>query len=805
MTDTSQNSIGGTVRAAGLAFALVLSMIAAPVLFSAPAAATSHQDDTIQDGGLYWQGQMLQFSDTNISSGDSVILRDGDGNFVREYTADSNGNIYVDTSERSGFYTLHDSAGNQLAKFEVTEQSFDVTTESSTVDNSTTSGSEATVNLDSNRSGYSVYVSSQNYTASEIQTLFGGQGTVVTVTEDGESVDYLRFDVTGNGGDYPVDFEGEEAGDYNFNFEVVDSNASDSQSFTVQDAGSASASFTQNSYEGVVGDEAEFTITAENTQTVAVQFGSQDMGYTYNFDVDMGGQKEATILFDTTKAGEQTVPVRTPDDSDAQVINASADQKLSDKLDSGSYNLEASVNGEITGASVINLQQRETGSATSHVAPQNANISDIKTLSESATQDSTIALGDKFIVEVNVNGIFEYLDETATAGDLAAGSTFAQNNGIYVEVVEQNPEMNTNAEKLDVSKATLYRDAENGQVFLVFDTSDYSALEDGSEFDATFHVDERNPYIESEDAAESATTSLTFEERNVELNTNEENVIEAEKAEDEVISGTSNVAPGTELSVRVRGSNYIQTSPATVSEDGSFEASFNFTVSDVGDSFTAEVRNETSEYDGIVVEPGYNVNFNVVDADGNALSDVTVEFGDSVYVTDDNGAATVTVKEGSYEATFTKDGYQNQTKTVEVTGETSVDVTLEEEVQPGELTLNVADADDNSVDATVMIDGEEYAADGGSVTAELAPGTYTVNVSADGYQDSSTEVTINDGEATEASVTLEEEATETEPTPTETQTEEEPETTSESETPGFGAIVALIALLAAAAFAMRRS
>ena len=141
----------------------------------------------------------------------------------------------------------------------------------------------------------------------------------------------------------------------------------------------------------------------------------------------------------------------------------------------------------------------------------------------------------------------------------------------------------------------------------------------------------------------------------------------------------------------------------------------------------------------------YNVTINVVDENYDPVSSV-------VYIEEesrnaDDGTAEFDREEGEYEVTVYPDGYPSESRDIVVDGETE-----ETFVVGGDITLAATAVDENGdrMEATVEVAGEsDYTSPDSKATFALSDGTYDVYANADGYQEASQEVTIQDGEREE--------------------------------------------------------
>lgn len=784
-------SNNNTTRSLVLAFLVVMSVFAGAFAFAGGAAAT-HADSTdeeIVDGENYWDGQNLLYNHGTAEE-EKLTLYEEDGTFVREMKTDADGHYVLDTSDMDGSYYIEDTAGTQTA-FDVRTQTFTAELGSDTVANGDT-GNTVELNGDSNRAASNVTVSAEGLTADELAGIvanYGVEGTDYTVDAENDEVTLVDYSNSNNA--FNLNFTGVDADEYDLQFNVADTDASDNASVTVNEASSATAQFDEVIYAEERGDIVEFTVELENTDTADVQIGDSDAGYEAVISVTDGNDDgEVTVQFNSYEAGNGQVAFEAADSED-DVTLQSGDNLDVDKLQAGSYDLSALVSGDETGVAAFDLNERSTDGASVLTAPKGTDLSNLEALN-AATESNEIAQEDMFVVQIEASGLAGWVDDTTTAADLAAG-----HDGASVEITQQNAERNSQKKSLDVSQGTLVADGDNDTYYLVFNTADVNVAPEDGAYDATFQINADNDYV-AEDETEEAAASLSFVERNVEFDGVESledgDVINFEADNDGVItvSGDATVAPGTEFNLRLRSSGdstpFLKGQTVAVQEDGTFAADFDMSDVEDGDEFTTQARGYTDAIDSSVAfgAAEYDVTVNA-ESDGEAVDDATVSIGNQTGVAGD----TFTLEEGDYPVDVEADGYEAATETIIVDGDKTVTVELTPEPETHAVTVNV----DGPESAQVTLNGETQTTEDGAAVFEVENGDYTATVSADGYESGSSDVTV-DGADASATVTLEEEQTD--------DGTEEPSPTDE-ETPGFGAVVALIALIGAALLAYRRN
>ena len=272
------------VRSLALTAMLVLSVFAGTMAFAGSAAAASHSatdgDETLSNGGTYFQGEQLFISNStqnssgnqNLDSSDKtyeVRTNDDDETLSGAGSVGDYGNILLDTSSLDkGKYFIEDQDNNKIASFEIVKQDLSASFDDDSVVNSDTDTNATTLTLKSpKRPSYKVNVSANGLSWEDLQDIFGG---AVKHTYKDDDI------VTINGStseDVNAQFGSIDAGTYNFTFNVVDTEASSEASITVDKAGDKTATFvTKQSTPR--GDIANITVNLENTDTAYVQIGN---------------------------------------------------------------------------------------------------------------------------------------------------------------------------------------------------------------------------------------------------------------------------------------------------------------------------------------------------------------------------------------------------------------------------------------------------------------------------------------------------------------------------------------------------
>jgi len=527
---------------------------------------------------------------TDGLEGDYVIAVDG-GNTV--ILTDENG---VENNRTSDTYNFDPST-------KIVVQDLNVSFDSDSVPQDST----GTVSFQSDqRQNYNVTVTSDDFDQSTLQDIANTNETF----DDGVVVQINDTDA-----DKTFSFDGIDTGSYDFDFDVIDTTADDSASVDVTAEEETTATFGQSVYADQRGDKVEFSLDLQETETARVQVGSDDVNYRSIVTVeDTDGDGVVNFTMNTLNAGrsggdEADSPgvVYEASESGSDVIGAdrkTPSSNLDDPLEAAEYELTSFVGTTEKDAALLSLEQRGTQGSAVLTAPSNTDVQDQGTyddaneLRDAATATDTVAAGNHIVFQVNATGVSGYADApdgdsadnvfqdqdadnfTGGPGETAVGVTLRETS----EGVNQEPESYT------ISDAEAYTDDDNETLYVVFDPDNYD-IETGTDYRLNFTVPENNAYVGGEDDVERTSQTFTLADRSATFETNDDGIVQVEADGGQTISGTTNVAPGTELSVRAKASTFLKTQSTTVQDDGSFSAEFDFSNVEENTSFTATLPN----------------------------------------------------------------------------------------------------------------------------------------------------------------------------------------------------------------------
>ncbi|MFC6735756.1 BGTF surface domain-containing protein, partial [Halolamina salina] len=549
---------------------------------------TSNQNASVVNGSIIYQGQQVKA--IGFASGQDVILSTGTasdpGTFQNRYTANSFGNVTFGTSnlQTGQNYFLQGNNGNgDTAGFQVVKHQFSVDLEDSEIGNAggTTT---TTATFDSNRQSFSTYVSAENLSAEEVQNILDDGFTTTTLRDLNNDGTNDAVEVTvDRSTEYTLNASGIDAGDYTLEFDVTDTTTTISTNISVTDVGAGEASFTDSSFTVDQGDVAAINISLDGAATGTsgtLVIGLEDSeGYQANVTFDDGNTDgQVVVEFNTYAAGSANngTVVEAAAQKDSVTFNATTNQTtIDDILAQGDYTLSVSTSDNAADTvdqpqdlGALAIGPRSTDSMQLWTAPSGADLnadgesgiteSDLATLIDDGviTQDDTITSGDLVVHQISATGLEGLVQ---AEGNLSA----AIGNGTTLTITQTNPVQNQKAKKVDLSASSgaLTFVEGDGAYYIVANTGNL-VLQDssknivaGDKFKATFTVTD-NRLLGSSDTEDHQSVNATF---TVEAPSTELDADPVEVAADsgQTVTGTTNYAPGTELTIRVRSTSDV--------------------------------------------------------------------------------------------------------------------------------------------------------------------------------------------------------------------------------------------------------
>ncbi|NLV12073.1 DUF7282 domain-containing protein [Haloarcula argentinensis] len=562
---------------------------------------------------------------------------------------------------------------------------------------------------------------------------------------------------------------------------------------------------------------------------VTVQFNSYTAGTSSansneDYDFSEDGSTSATVL---SVYGDDDIEVLEEegsfnrlddvDDDDAEEVTLTTDT-----LEPGSYsiNVTAGTNQENIDSpdsvGTLRLNENSVESVQSWAAPSDADIDDedidiYDRIGVNLTQSDNIAIEDLAVHQIKASGIEGALEYEQEDGD-ASGVTSAFSDavdtdgdtsngvgdaGLTLYVNRSDVGANADPDPVDFEESegalTVVEDADNNTYFVALDTGDVTfesgdqlTDEEDTRINATFSVKEG---ALSEDDT-SATSIYQTSERDATLNLDDDEFVTVSAAAGQEVTGTTNVAPGSELEVEMESENeanpFVERPEATVGPNGTYVATEDFSDYSAGTNFTVQTLDVDGDEDFSDEEDG-----RIVEADTATVSISDQESDGSEVVVD-----SAQLSEGGFIAIHEGSASDDVVGNSEYLGAGSHDditITLDEPMDEDFTAVAMPHLDTNG--------NEEYdfPGDDGPYTQNGSAVTDSANVT---IVEEQTETPEGPTETPEGPTETPEGPTETPEGPTDTGTDEVE--TTEQTGPGFTAAIALIALVAAALLAVRR-
>lgn len=415
----------------------------------------------------------------------------------------------------------------------------------------------------------------------EVDSNAGARLTEVTVTSDDTDTTLETQQELEGDGTHTFTFDPStlDTGTYTVNVTDVKTGVKTTAGdITITEATDADATFTQTTYNEHAGDIAEITVQVEGSDTATVEIGSEDVNFLANATVvDNDDDGEVTLYFDSAAvagatSSDEYLGIKENDDGDDDALVETHQLiGVDTPLDSATYDLRAYADGKVTDVAALYLEEPNLEKVTLYSMSGTASPDTLTEFKDALHETDTVAHDDTLVAAVHISGI--------------EGTPFDAPDGVSFEIEQTSNAMNTEPQTftLDSDKLHPNADADNDTLYVIFD-KDAPALDTSGdstatwEFNATAEINESASDIYNTD--QTASVEGTIEETDIEVsNLNSSDVLVT--GPDTVnVTGTTNLAPGTELNVRVESADdvevpYLYQTTVEVSEDGTYSATFN--------------------------------------------------------------------------------------------------------------------------------------------------------------------------------------------------------------------------------------
>ena len=712
-------------------------------------------------------------------------------------------------------------------------------------------GQTARIRIDSNRGEYTLNVSSPDLDEDDLETVFGQPGDQADAFDEaslGNDDGVIQLENATASSTLVANFtELEETGELSFEFDVAETTADGTAGLTVSDR-DVTLGFDQDVYKDQVGDEVPISLALEDADRAWLFVGGEEVNYLERLElVDADDDGRVTVELNAFEVGREAFDQARPDHASTVGADAAYSVREGDRiasitrfndtgsaievapvlttpLEADSYLLSLSsspaivTTGEDAGAvsderavATLALTEREGSVMQSRVAPggdADLDGAEFRALMERSTPSRTVAIGagaDRVLLRVHASGVYGYLAEEEISALVAGGQP---NHGLNLTVRQVHEDINEAPDELDLTGdgVGLQTDPANETFTVVLDMSDVELrdggdLEDGETYQAVFQIGvidndvgvdydgadeiQENPYVPA-DEERVATAEFTVVEADAEVRGLSDGTLRVSQVDNVTIRGSTTVAPHQTVTVTAKTEDdhlLLRRDEATVRPDGTWAASFEFADVPVGTTFTASVGIDAAQLgsavDGRVLEePRARLAFLDQESPGAVVEVQSVTLSRGGFIVLHRGSASgpvVGVSEllgsGTHEA---------------------VRIVLDEPVE-GSTTLVAVPHRDENADNRYHPETDEAYVDNGSIVTDMAVITYA--------EAATPTATVSD-EPTPIVVTKTVQVES--PTPQVVTETVVVTTTATPGQPGFGAFVALLALLGGGWLVARR-
>ncbi|MFB6131515.1 MAG: BGTF surface domain-containing protein, partial [Salinigranum sp.] len=543
------------------------------------------------------------------------------------------------TTLRSGFTASNSTLATlDTSKLDATNHYY-ITTDTNDK-NQIDGNDEVVAQIDVSSLGLNVDTNSQNITTDDnlwgnITANNGGRPVKVELLDNnGDSVDSGKVAYANN--PHQLTLNGTADAFYNFGqvdkgtytVKVTDVNSgvtTKTKDITVKKAGTGIADFGQQIYTQQRGDLVNITVNMKNTDQATVDLGSKENGYRANVTLtDDSGDGQVTLIWNTyyarTNAKSQSPVFDVANSDDKLNVKSVKTQVLGgpagDVLEAGNYDINVRAGTDMTddaqNVGTVTLQERSTDAVNVWTAPKQRN-NDIDSKNAvyeninngNITQTKSMALQDLVVFQIQATGLQGAFRENSFSNMVSGGQ-------MNFDVVQQNPPANTQPvvwNMQDANNVSFYEDPANDTYFAVVNTNNidsftnsngnygYQAADnvstnrvfpsDGDSWTANFTVLENggNGLAKKQ---QSAVGNFSTNDAKTNFASNPLNV---SASSGQKISGTTNVAPGSEIDVRVQSDSgvqpkFLKTTTVYVQPDHTWSAMMDFNDTSVGDTYS---------------------------------------------------------------------------------------------------------------------------------------------------------------------------------------------------------------------------
>jgi len=384
------------------------------------------------------------------------------------------------------------------------------------------------------------------------------------------------------------------------------------------------------------GDTATIAVTHSDSASLTVR----DPDGSFLVTVELSGSGTSEVEFDTYETA-----ARNPDEfvsgGDATLYSA----PLDDPIAAGTYVTQLEVNGDEKDLGTLTVEPLTTSSAEFYRAPasftpaeyisgEQDGSADVGALESTMTNGSTVARGDYAVIRVEADGLGNALNAYDLRGRHGANGVKVVFTSAATDAEQRPEEVYLATHSADVS---VMSDFDDDEIYFVWNTTHagLNSPAELNEYRAEVRLTRFNALVDSETMF--ATTTFRIQEPTVSVSTDDDGIHYPWENDTVAVTGESNLAPGTDLEVRLRspeGEAFLETRDVTVGENGTFATDFEFGALPHGQNATLWVRDHYGETvrDVRLAAPAPAVAIRNQTTDGRAVTVRNVVVPDGGYV-----------------------------------------------------------------------------------------------------------------------------------------------------------------------------
>ena len=388
----------------------------------------------------------------------------------------------------------------------------------------------------------------------------------------------------------------------------------------------------------------EVAIAVSHSDPANLTIGSEDNGF--HVSVELGGSGTTEVVLDTrqTTAADPNEFV----EGGSPTLHSGP---LDEPMKPAEYTLRVEIDGVERALGALIVEPRGEYAMEGSRAPGAFDPSesvgggedgdaDVGPLEGAMSPGTTVARGDYAVVRIEESGL-----ETAVNTSDLTGSDAA--NGLKLNFTQTDPGPNTQPREYvatDTANVTVLPNLAEDEIYVVWNTTgvELENIDARNRYRASFSLTDESGFADEETTL--ATTTFDLRRQSVSLSPVADTTHYPWDNDTFAVEGETNRAPGTELEVRVRSSDpgpFLLIQDATVGDDGTFTAGFDFEDVDRRTNATLWVRDHFAQtrQDLRLVAPNPNVQFQNQTADGTTVEVTYAELpeGGFVRLVDESG------------------------------------------------------------------------------------------------------------------------------------------------------------------------